>query len=488
MVPFARDNGLPSGSGAFKLKARRRFSIGKWDVPQRSRFSIWQRVTPPQLFVGSFASLIAFGTVGLKVLPGLYTGDSLNWLDALFTCTSAVCVTGLIVVDTATFFTFAGQAFILLLIQLGGLGVMAFTSLIIIALGRRLSLREEALSSDSREAAPHVDPRRLAFDVVRFTLVLEGLGAMALYFLWGPRLGWGNALWPAVFHSVSAFCNAGFSTFSDSLMGLQESSFSLTVIMLLIVAGGLGFLTLEEMYLRYQAGRNRQIFRISLHSRIVIITTTALLLSGWGLFCLFEWNSTLKHLSVPHKLVNGMMLSVTCRTAGFNSIDYGVANDSTNFLTILLMMIGGSPGSTAGGIKTTTFALIGLLAWSRLRGDETTTFWSRSVREETMERAVGLFVIAFALVTAGIFVLSATEHFRSAEGRFLDRMFEAVSAFCTVGLSMGLTPHLSSIGRWTAILLMFFGRVGPLSLAAAFAIRRPHASTFRYAYEDVVIG
>jgi len=471
-----------------QLNSLQRTRIGRWDIPGVHKLSLWQRVTPPQLFVASFAVLIVLGTLGLKFLPGLYTGEPLNWLDALFTSTSAVCVTGLIVVDTATYFTVRGQAFLLLLIQLGGLGMLAFTSLIIVALGRRLSLRQEALATGARDVAPHVDPRRLTFAIMRFTFVLEALGAAALYVLWAPRFGWRGAAWPAIFHSVSAFCNAGFSTFSDSLIGFQQAPLSLGVVMLLIVTGGLGFLTLEEGYLRYYAGRTEQIFRISLHSRLVILATTALLLLGWLLYALFEWNATLKPLPVGHRVWNALFMSVTSRTAGFNTIDYARATDSTNFLTILLMMVGGSPGSTAGGIKTTTFALIGLLAWSRLRGRETTSFWSRSIRDETSDRAVGLFVIAFAIVTTGIFLLTAAELARPDNGRFLIRMFEAVSAFNTVGLSMGMTPELTVSGRWIVILLMFFGRVGPLTLAAALTIRRSGEIGFRYAYEDVVVG
>ncbi len=436
--------------------------------------------------MASFAVLIVGGTLGFQFLPGLYTSDRLGWLEALFTATSAVCVTGLIVVDTATYFTFAGQAYVLVLIQLGGLGMLSFASLIIVALGRRLSLRQEALYSPSAEAAPHIDPRRLAFDVVVFTLAIEAAGAVLLFLLWLPRFPFLDAAWHAVFHSVSAFCNAGFSTFSNNLIGFQTSPLSLLVIMILIVAGGLGFLTMEESYLHYRASKTNRIFRMSLHSKIVLATTAALILVGWLLFALFEWRQTLAELPIGHRIVNALFLSVTPRTAGYNTIDYSQAHEITNFFTILLMMIGGSPGSTAGGIKTTTFAVIGLLAWSRLRGYAATRFGSRSLPEETTDRAIGLYAIAFAIVTGGIFVLTATES--GGRGSFLAWMFEAVSAFNTVGLSMDVTYDLSTAGRWTAILLMFFGRVGPLTLAAALATRRRSERGFRYAYEDVMVG
>lgn len=451
------------------------------------RLSLWQRLSPPQLFVGSFALLVVLGALGLKLLPGLYTGEPLSWIDALFTATSAVCVTGLIVVDTATHFTLRGQAFILLLIQLGGLGMIVFSSLIIVALGRRLSLRQEVLSAGSLEL-PNVRPRQLVLDAVRFTFGLEALGALLLYILWVPRFGWSGAAWPALFHSISAFCNAGFSSFSHSVVGFRDAPLSLAVMMMLIVAGGIGFLTLEELYLRYKAGRAGRAFRISLHSRIVLATTAVLLAAAWVLYGLFEWHSALGSLSVPERVLNALFMSVTCRTAGFNSVDYSAASESGNFLTIVLMSIGGSPGSTAGGIKTTTFALIGLVAWSRLRGYETTSVWSRSLREETIQRAIGLFVIAFAFLAAGIFLLTATEGGNGRPGGFLTRVFEAASAFNTVGLSMGLTPTLSAAGKWTVIALMFLGRVGPLTIAAALTMRRAGLEQFRYAYEDVAVG
>jgi trk system potassium uptake protein len=470
------------------VPSRRLVSFGKWEVDGRRRRWLGHWLTAPRMFGGSFALLIAIGTLGLKWLPGLCVDDSLGWIDACFTATSAVCVTGLTVKDTATYFTTAGQAWILLLIQLGGLGMIAFSSLIIIAMGRRLSLRHEAVSSDFRLAAPTIDMRSLAFDVIRFTAFFEVAGAVLLYVLWASRLGLVGAAWPAIFHSVSAFCNAGFSTFSGNLVEFRESPLTLLVIGLLIVSGGLGFLTLEELKLRVDAARIEKAFRLSLHSRIVLATTAALLAAGWGLFCLFEWEGTLAGLPLIDRLSNGLFMSATARTAGFNTIDYGYASDSANFLTIILMSIGGSPGSTAGGIKTTTFALIGLLAWSRLRGYETTMFSSRSVRKETTERAIGLFVIAIALTVCGVFFLTATESGSGASGRFLQHLFEVSSAFNTVGLSMGQTPELTTTGRVLITALMFLGRIGPLTLGAAIALRQTGVGRFRYAYEEVVVG
>ncbi|MGH7506864.1 MAG: potassium transporter TrkG, partial [Longimicrobiales bacterium] len=284
-------------------------------LPHGGGASFWRRLRPTQLLVGSFLFLIVVGTLGFKLLPGLYTGAELSWLDALFTTTSAACVTGLIVVDTATYFTPAGQAWILLLIQLGGLGIITFTTLIILAVGGRLSLRTEELHSVA-DVAPEVDYRHLARGVVRYTALFEAIGATLLYVFWIPRMGWSGAAWPALFHSISAFCNAGFSVFSDSLIGFQRSPLTLLVIMALIVAGGLGFLTIEEIYLDRRQARADRSFRLSLHSRLVLVTTTVLLLGAWPVMAALEWGNTLAQLPLGAKLWNALFLSVTPRTAG----------------------------------------------------------------------------------------------------------------------------------------------------------------------------
>jgi trk system potassium uptake protein TrkH len=442
--------------------------------------------------VGAFLLLVGAGTVGFKVLPGLYTGAPLGWLDALFTATSAICVTGLIVVDTATYFTTWGQAYVLLLIQLGGLGIISFTSLIVVALGRRLSLRQEAVAGGAARVVADVDYRDLTWAIFRFTVLAEGVGALLLYLCWGPQLGWTGAAWPAVFHAISAFCNAGFSTFTTSLMGFQANLPLLVVVMALIVVGGLGFLTLEELYVWRRVYRRTSRFRLSVHSQLVLGTTALLLVGGWGAFTAFEWHNTLAGMPVGQRLVNGLFASVTPRTAGFNTIDYAQVEAETNVLTIIFMTIGGSPASTAGGVKTTTFALLGLLAWSRLRGRPTTHISGRTVPAATVQQAMSLVVGAVAVVVLGIFLFTVTEipdTVTAAASPFLTYAFEVVSAFNTVGLSMGATDGLSAAGRAATVVLMFIGRVGTLTFVAAMA-RAPKrlGDTFRYAHEDVAIG
>ncbi|TWT80709.1 Ktr system potassium uptake protein B [Planctomycetes bacterium CA13] len=440
------------------------------------------------MFVGSFLFLITVGTLGLMFLPGIRTGERLNLTDSLFMATSAVCVTGLSVSDLATEFTFRGQAFMLLLIQLGGLGMLAFTSLVIQVLGFRLSLGTESLTYEARRGSPTVNVRHLTRDVVLYTFMIELVGTIALLCAWGPRDGLDQAWWPALFHSISAFCNAGFSTHSDSLIGFQSAPLTITIISALVIAGGIGFITMEESWLAFRTRKQTRPHHLSLHSRLVLYVTAALLILPWPMFAAFEWNGTLGQMSLVDKFFNSMFLSVTPRTAGFNTIDYSVASDSTNFLTILLMTVGGSPGSTAGGMKTTTFALVVLLAWSRIRGHETTLFANRSIPDDTVERASGLMVVAFMLMTISVFALAVTDEIAGERGHFLARMFEAVSAFNTVGLSMQMTSELSYLGRFVTIVLMFVGRVGPLMLASALVIGRGRKANFRYAYEDVAIG
>ncbi|WP_417390547.1 TrkH family potassium uptake protein [Gimesia sp.] len=451
------------------------------------RFFSKRWLAPAELFLSSFFVLIVSGTLGLMFLPGLYQGEPLGWTDAVFTSTSAVCVTGLIVVDTATYFTFAGQLLILLLIQLGGLGMLILTSVIIDALGKKISLNLELATADTRKLIPQVPARVLILNILRFTFLIEAVGALIIYLIWAPRIGWIKAIWPSIFHSISAFCNAGFSTNTDSLMGYHNSPGTILVIAALIVMGGLGFVTVLDIGLRFGKSK-RTIKRISVHSQLVLWTTGILILGGWFLFACFEWNALLGEMSILDKLSNALFMSVTPRTAGFNTIDYGSATDSTNLLTIILMMIGGSPGSTAGGLKTTTFALLGLLAWSRLRSQSTTTFASRSIPDETIQRATGLFVIWTTIVVVSVFMMALIGDYWGFEQRFLVRLFETVSAFNTVGLSMGLTDSLSLPSRWLLIVLMFIGRTGPLVIASALIVRLSHRSKFRLAHEDVIVG
>jgi trk system potassium uptake protein TrkH len=446
-----------------------------------------RRLSPVQLFVLSFSTLIAGGTAGLLLLPGLYTGPHLGFVDALFTSTSAVCVTGLVVVDTATYFTPLGQAWIAALIQAGGIGILTLTTLILYALGRP-SLNLEEASGGTAIPVRFVDERALLRSVVEVTFALEAVGAFLLWIDWRGRFGAAGAVWPAVFHAISAFCNAGFSVFSDSLASLRTSPWTLTVVAVLIVAGGLGFLVMQELRMRAR----RLVPRLSVHTRLALATTAVLIVVAWGAFLVFEWHHELAGMSLADKVSNAMFMSVTPRTAGFNTVDYGAVSNPSLFLTILLMIIGGSPGSTAGGFKTTTFALLFLAFLARIRGDSEVHVFGRTIPRETLDRAASLVVGGVILVGGAIFLLMMTEtHVGGVADRrhLIQLLFEAHSAFGTVGLSMGATGTVTSAGRLVLVVLMFVGRVGPAAMVAAMAtgVSR-HKAPFRYGREDVLIG
>ncbi|MBN1203356.1 MAG: potassium transporter Trk [Myxococcaceae bacterium] len=431
--------------------------------------------------------------MGLLLLPGLYTGERLRPLDALFMMTSAVCVTGLAVVDTATYFTRWGQAWLLIFIQLGGVGLLSMTTLIIGALGRRLSLRSEVIIVAPVDYTHRRDVVHLTLAVLRFTLGAELAGAVMLWLLWGPRLGWGEALWHAVFHAVCAFCNAGFSTFSTSLVDFAQEPATLVVVSLLIIVGGLGYLSFEETlrWWRLRSGKGRR--RLSVHTFAALTATALLLVGGTVLFAVFEWRGALAGLGLVDRLANAGFMSVTARTAGFNSLPYAEVGNASAYLTILLMVVGGSPGSTAGGLKTTTFMVLLALAFSRMRGLRHARLHGRTIPAGTVERTVSVALLAFALMTAAVFVLSASETrgLETAQARqaFLPVFFEVVSAFCTVGLSMDTTASLSGFGRWVIIGMMFIGRVGPLSFFAGLTLRARRLGTeVRPAQEDLIVG
>jgi trk system potassium uptake protein TrkH len=452
----------------------------------------WRRASPPLVFVASFALLIGVATAGLLVLPGLQQGPRLGLVDAWFTMTSAVCVTGLVVVDTATHFTRLGQAWLLLFIQLGGIGLVTLTTLIIASLGRKLSLRSEMTSVVVVHRDGSTPIRHLVGQVARFTFAIEAVGAAVLFALWVPRFGVVDAAWHAVFHSVSAFCNAGFSTFSDSLIGFDQDPLVLLVLSALIILGGLGFLVIGELgrWRRSRRGLRRQ--RLSTHSYAAVVTTAVLLGFGTVCYAAFEWSRTLGHLGVVDRLVNAWFMSVTARTAGFNTVSYAQVGNDAAFLTILLMMIGGSPGSTAGGLKTTTLSVLVAMAASRVHAREHTSLHGRGVPEETLERAVSLTLLALAVMTVAFFALNAVMHsaipVSEAHAVFLPLAFETVSAFATVGLSMDTTATLNAAGKLVLILLMFVGRVGLISFFSALLLRRRPSAAFRLAQEDLVVG
>ena len=435
-----------------------------------------------EVFVLSFAVAILFGALALMLPSSTISGD-IGFIDALFTSTSAVCVTGLTVLDTATYFTRSGQFIIMCLIQLGGLGIMTFSIVLLILSGRRMSLRDRMILQDAFVPAPIVEVPSLVRRLLLSTFAIEGLGALALYLFTPDR-----TFFTAIFHSVSAFCNAGFALKSTNLMAYRYNAGINLTICCLIVLGGLGFFT--HIDLARRVGR-RSRGALSAHSRLVLTVTAALILVGAFGFYVFEAGNVLAGDDFSGVFLVSLFQSVTARTAGFNTVEFGHLASATLFWIILLMFIGASPGSTGGGIKTTTFGILLAMAKSRYRGDDGVSIFKRTVPDETVSKALFILILAFAIVTVATLALAATETgdepYRRSETRFIEVMFEVVSAFGTVGLSTGITPGLSGLGKFILVLVMFVGRVGPLSIAAIVGQRRG-AAKYRYAEENVMVG
>ncbi|MGE0871037.1 MAG: TrkH family potassium uptake protein [Kofleriaceae bacterium] len=462
----------------------------------------WRRLTPPTLFVWSFVLLIAIGTAGLLLIPGLQIGPKLSFIESLFTMTSAACVTGMMVVDTSSHFTPAGQAWILLFIQLGGLGLITLTSLLIGALGKQLSLRSEMLSMVQVRRTDRTEVWQLALRVAKFSLIVEGIGALLLFGLWLPDMPAPEAAWHAVFHAINAYCNAGLSTFSTSLSEMSSSPLTLIVVSMLVIIGGLGYYTFEELVRWWRTAQRRRqglridirsTHRLSSHSWAVLVTSAVLLLAGWILFAVFEWHGTLGSMSPGDKLANAWFLSATPRSAGFANVDYSMVGNDTAALTMMLMLVGGSPGSTAGGLKTTTIAVLVALGLSRMRGKRFVGIKSRAIPAETIERTIGIILLAMLVLVTSFFLLCAIEGSgltaETSRAQFLPLAFETVSAFSTVGLSMNLTPELAGSSKLILVGLMFIGRVGLLSFFTAIALRRSQPPAYlRPAQEDVIVG
>lgn len=444
--------------------------------------------TPARISVMAFAVLIAFGTITL-MLPVSATQNPLGFVNALFTATSAACVTGLVVVDTGKDLSLFGQLMVLFLIQTGGLGIMTLSTLLLLMAGRRISLAERIVIRDTFTQGGERSLTSLLRDVTLFTLIIEGAGAFFMLFRFLPGKGLGEALYVSVFHSISAFCNAGFSLFPDSLVAYREDWVLNLVVCLLLISGGIGFVVLSE-FKRHFPFHHRGWSHLSLHSKMVFSTTVMLLFAGTIFITAMEWHNTLSPLSVPGRFLAGFFQSASARTAGFNTLDIGNMANETLFVLILLMLIGASPGSCGGGIKTTTAATLIALGLSRLWGHERPQIFNRTISQESLGRAVSVVMISLMAIAAAMMVLLMTEigeipHSQS-RGKFLELLFEVMSAFGTVGLSTGGTGGLTMAGRLIITLVMFVGRLGPLVIAVAVSRRgRVH---YHYAEEVIMIG
>ncbi|MEA4855971.1 MAG: potassium transporter TrkG [Solidesulfovibrio sp.] len=448
---------------------------------------------PLALPIHLFAGAILLGA-GLLCQPVSCAATPVSFLDALFTATSAACVTGLAVVDTGATFSRFGQIVILALIQLGGLGIMTVSTLIFYLWRRRVSLADHIAVGQSllHDASFHLG--RFLVRMVVVTAFIEAVGALALCLL--DPVGFGP--FSAVFHSVSAFCNAGFGLLPDNLMGYVGNPGVNLVVMWLIVSGGLGFGVLIEGYraarsrLRRLAQPDARLFRLSWHARTVVTVSISLILAGAVMIFFGEFlGGRYPDLDASDRVLAVLFQSVTCRTAGFNTLNIGRMADASLVIMILLMFIGGSPGSCAGGIKTTTFRVLAAFGKSRMFGRRQAVIGRFAVDEDSIDRSVTLTVFAAGLVLASVLVLCFTEgavapHVE-AGGRFLEIVFEAVSAFGTVGLSTGITPQLSPAGKLVITLLMFVGRLGPiLFLSVLHGFQEP--LRYRWPEQGMMIG
>ncbi|MBM3315500.1 Trk family potassium uptake protein [candidate division WOR-3 bacterium] len=433
----------------------------------------------------SFAALIAVGTLLLTFPAATADGRGAPFLDALFTATSATCVTGLIVRDTPGFFSHFGQLVILGLIQLGALGIMTFSTSVAVILGHRLGLGERRAVAEMVEETRDMDIARAVRYILLFTLLAETLGTIILFLRFLPEFPTAfSALYHALFHSISAFCNAGFSLFSDSLVRYQADFVVNITVIGLVLLGGLGFMVVHEVINRntLRRGLSPALRELTVHSRIVLTASAILVAAGAVLFFFFEFDRTLAGLPLGTRLLASLFQSVTPRTAGFSTVPLNALHPATLFILVLLMFIGASPGGTGGGIKTTTFAVLLLAVRSRLTSREEIIAGRRSLPRDVVYRATAIAATSAAAVAAIFVFLLSVEAFR-----FQDLLFETVSAFGTVGLSTGLTPDLSAAGRLGIIVLMYVGRLGPLTLAMAMGARRPRLA-IDYPQARVMVG
>jgi trk system potassium uptake protein len=443
-------------------------------------FSLRKKIdlSPNQILLLGFLSVIIIGTLLLHLDVASTRDGSIKWIDALFTATSATCVTGLIVLDTGGDFTLFGQWVILILFQIGGLGIMTFSTMFAFLLGRKISLRQRLIIQESLNQFTIGGLVRLAKYIIFFTIFFEGLGTILLYFNWHNLPSAHSPLFLSFFHAVSAFCNAGFSLFSDSLKQFHLNIGINIIFLILIILGGIGFLVLVELF------EFPKRHKISLHSKLVLLVTIILLLIGTlGIFILERNNSdTLQPLVLKGRILGSLFQSATARTAGFNTISIGKFGDSALLLIIMLMFIGASPTSTGGGIKTTTFSIAFLWMYYTLKGRRHLYLFCRQISNKIINKAWAILMLSLSWILAMTMLISCYEKFD-----FIELLFEVVSAFGTVGLSTGITKLLSPASKIIIILTMFIGRLGPLSLALSLIIDR-HPESIQYPEGHVMVG
>ena len=447
---------------------------------------------PTQILVLGFMLLIAIGTFLLNLPIASNDGNSVGFIDALFTATSAVCVTGLVVVNTAAHWTVFGKLVIIILIQIGGLGFMTITTSLFMILGRKIGLRERMVIQEALNQYTLAGMVRLTRNIIIGTLLIEGVGALLLAVKFVPEYGLAG-LGMGIFHSISAFCNAGFDIMGDSSLSpyLGDVLVNFTV-MMLIVLGGLGFTVWVDTIMvgrtQMQKGWSiKQWFRkLSLHTKLVLVSTTVLILGGFVFFFVVEGfnENTLGLLPWKDRILGALFQSVTTRTAGFNTMPLDQMTDAAKFVSIMLMFIGGSPAGTAGGVKTITIVVLVIEVLSTIRGTQDAEAFGRRIPHSTIKRALAVIVISLGVVMTVTTLLTLTE-----TGSFMDIFFEAVSGFATVGLTLGQTAKLTVFGKLVMSVTMFIGRLGPITMAVAFSLRnRRNKAKIRMPEEKVMVG
>lgn len=444
-----------------------------------------RHLTPARIFVLSFATLILLGTLALWI-PFSASRESLRFVDAFFTAASAVCVTGLATIDIGKDLSLIGQLITLVLFQVGGLGIITFSVILFALIGRGISFKGREITQSAFLHSPQKDFHLIIKKVLRYTLLIETAGALLLFAQFFQEFPMGRALYFAVYHAVSAFNNCGYALFPDSLIRYQGNVLVNVTVMVLIILGGIGFIVQQEVIAKLRDPRKK----LSLHTRIVLITTLALIVAGSVCFYFMEMDNTLRGTGMPVALLTSVFQSITARTAGFSTVDIGLLTNSTLLILLMLMFIGASPGSAGGGVKTTSFAILLLLIVNRIKGNDNVNTANRTIPPELVDRTLSIIFVSatiIGVITAVLLLFSDTSGAPlSSRSQFIEYVFETFSAFGTVGLSMGVTSKLNDIQKYAIILMMFIGRVGPLTLAFAWYSRRRRRIT--YAEETVMVG
>ncbi|MFA9423526.1 MAG: TrkH family potassium uptake protein [Sedimentibacter sp.] len=437
---------------------------------------------PYLVFFLGFASIILIGTVLLALPVASISGKSAGFVDALFTSASATCVTGLAVVSTAEYWTVFGKFVIILLIQIGGLGVMTMTAMISFFFGKRISLKTRVLIMEERNVDELQGVVRLTKNILLFTFISELVGAILLSIVFIDDYGIKKGIAFSLFHSISAFCNAGFDLTGNSMMNYVDNPIITITISFLVIIGGIGF------YVFWEIISTKKIHMLSLHTKLVIIVTSILLVGGTLVIFLLEYNNpgTMGNLNLSGKIQASIFHAVVPRTAGFNTLPLENFRISTAVIIMVLMFIGGSPASTAGGIKTTTIGVLFISLFNLVRGKRDCEVFERRILPEVTIKAAAILMISTTLIMLVTIILSITEDHLGYD--FLDILFETVSAFATVGLTRGITPFLSDAGKIVLTFLMFIGRVGPITVA--YALLKEHKNIGNYTYPEgkIIVG